>query len=256
MDTPISATALNCTQCGGELHPEVGQLFLTCPYCSATVYLDKSRVVFHWSLAPTLDENQARGALARWRAGNQTVKDLDKKARLVGVAFQYFPVWYLKYKRQGQEHISLEPAAATSVSELRHLPLTAGDLRNYDPSLEPQSQSPSVPLEAAEIVENSLVHLPIFTMKYVYQNRTYTAIVEAASGKTMATIYPAKSEAPYLLAGSITALVYLCLATAPLIGWASGSSSGLTIGVGILIGGGLLAAPFLFALAAWVAAKI
>jgi DNA-directed RNA polymerase subunit RPC12/RpoP len=267
MDTPISATALNCTQCGGELHPEQGQLFLTCPYCSATVYLDKSRVVFHWSLAPTLDENQALGALARWMAGNQTVKDLDKKARLVGTAFQYFPVWYLKYKRQGQEHISLEPAAAASVSELRHLPLTAGDLRRYEPSLEPQSQSPTVPLEAAqswlkqsqdgaEIVENSLVHIPIFTMKYVYQNRTYTAIVEAASGKTMATIYPAKSEAPYLLAGSITALVYLCLATAPLIGWASGSSSGLTIGLAILIGGGLLAAPFLFALAAWVAAKI
>jgi hypothetical protein len=46
-----------CTHCGGELHPDQGQIFLTCPYCSSTVYLDKSQVVFHWYMAPTLDEN-------------------------------------------------------------------------------------------------------------------------------------------------------------------------------------------------------
>ncbi len=267
MDKPVSSGQLTCTQCGGELHPEQGQIFLTCPYCKATVYLDKSRVVFHWSLSPTFSEEQARGELARWMAGNQTVKDLDKKARLTGTTFQYFPVWYIKYRLQTQERISLEPAAATSISELRHLPLTAGDLRSYDASLEGQSQPPTVPLEAvqswlhqnqagAEVIETSLVHIPIFTFKYVFQNRTYTAVIEAATGKTLASIYPAKSEAPYMLAGAITALVYLCLAAVPLIGWASNSSNGLSIGIGICMGGGLIAAPLLFALAAWVAAKI
>jgi len=267
MEKSVPTSQLTCTQCGGELHPEQGQMFLTCPYCTATVYLDKSKVVFHWSLNPTLNEDQARGELARWMAGNQTVKDLDKKARLTGTTFQYFPMWFVKYRLQGKESISLEPAAATSISELRHLPLTAGDLKSYNASLEGQSQSPTVPLEAvqtwllqnrvgAEVLETSLVHIPIFTFKYVFQNRTYTAVIEAATGKTLASIYPAKSEAPYLLAGGITALVYLCLAVVPLIGWASNSSSGLSIGVGICLGGGLIAAPLLFALAAWVAAKI
>ncbi len=267
MDQAVTPTTLTCSQCGGELHPQEGQVFITCPYCSATVFIDKSQVVFHWSLAPTLNENQARGELARWMAGNQTVKDLDKKARLVSSVFQYFPMWYLKYRLEGQERLSLETAAATSISELRRLPLTAGDLRSYDPSFDAQSQPPTVPLTAAqawlqqnnpgaEVLETSLVHIPLFTFKYIYQNHTYTAIIEAATGKTLATIYPAKSEAPYLLAGVITAGVYLCLAIVPLIGWASGSSAGLTTGIGICAGVGIVAAPILFALAAWVAAKV
>ena len=57
-----------------------GQVFVTCPFCSSTVYLDKSQVVFHWYLAPTLNESDAQGALRRWMAGNQTVKDLDQNS--------------------------------------------------------------------------------------------------------------------------------------------------------------------------------
>ena len=89
---------LHCTQCGGELHPDEGQIFITCPYCSSTVYLDKSKVVFHWYLAPTLDEEKAQGSLARWMAGNSTVKDLDKKSKLIDQSFAYFPMWYFKYR--------------------------------------------------------------------------------------------------------------------------------------------------------------
>src|SRR5512134_242450 len=94
METRLPSNMLLCTQCGGELHPDEGQIFITCPYCSSTVYLDKSRVVFHWYIAPTLDPDQARAALNRWMAGNQTVKDLDEKSQLTGQEFAYFPVWY------------------------------------------------------------------------------------------------------------------------------------------------------------------
>ena len=82
METNLPQNVLNCTQCGGELHPDEGQLFLVCPFCSSAVYLDKSRVVFHWYLAPTIDEGKAAAALRRWMAGNQTVKDLDEKAQI------------------------------------------------------------------------------------------------------------------------------------------------------------------------------
>lgn len=264
----LPANVITCTQCGGELHPDQGQIFLTCPFCSSTVYLDKSRVVFHWYVAPTLDENGARSALARWMAGNQTVKDLDKKSRLAGVSFQYYPVWYFKHRRGNQEVIDLQPAAATSVTELRHIKLLAGDLRKYEHALAGQSQEPNVPLETAlewlkttaggevNLLESSLVHIPIYTFKYLYQNRTYTAIVEAATGSTIANIYPAKAEAPYLMAAGITGGVYLCLATFPLIGYAMGEEAGMATGLALCGGLGLLAAPFLFALAAWVAAKI
>jgi len=268
MDAASPATQLSCTQCGGELHPDEGQSFLTCPYCKATVYLDKSRVVFHWQLNPTLDELQAQAALRRWMAGNQTVKDLDRKSRLASSAFEYFPVWYFKRRRQdGKEEILLELAAAISVSELRHVRLPAGDLQRYQSALDSQAHPPSVPLQAvlgwmkergvetSEIAEQALVHLPVFTFKYEYQQKTYTAIVEAATGGVFANIYPAKAEAPYLAAGGVTAAVFLCLASIPLVGAAAGSG-GLGIGLLICSGLGLAAAPLLMALAAWVAAKV
>lgn len=259
---------LNCTQCGGELHPDEGQIFLTCPYCSSTVYVDKSQVVFHWYLASTLDEGKAQSSLARWMGGNQTVKDLDRKSRLVETGFEYFPIWYFKRRRDnGGEEILIEPAAATSVSELRSLNLPAGDLRKYDPSLDKQAHDPTVPLSTAlnwlqergiakeEISEQSLVHLPLYTIKYTYNGNTYTAVVEAGTGGVFANIYPEKAEAPYMVAGAATAVVFLCLALFPLAGALIGASA---FGISFLLcaGLGIIAAPLLFALAMWVAAKV
>jgi DNA-directed RNA polymerase subunit RPC12/RpoP len=269
MNDKLPANVFSCTQCGGELHPDEGQIFLTCPYCSSTVYLDKRQAVFHWYLAPTLDEAKARAALARWMAGNQTVKDLDKKARLVSATFQYFPLWYFKRRSQaGKEDILLEPAAAISVSELRNLKLLAGDLRKYDLGLGAQAVEPTVPLDAVlgwleerkiprdELTERALVHIPLYIFKYNFQGKDYLAIVEGGTGGVFANIYPAKAEAPYLLAGGITAGVFLCLALIPAISAAIGFEQYFPIGLAACAGLGILAAPVLFALAAWVAAKI
>ena len=269
MTTPTAPTfsAINCTQCGGELHPDEGQLFITCPYCGSTVYLDKSRVVFHWFLAATLTEQQAAAALARWMAGNDTVKDLDKKSQIVGQTFQYFPVWYFKTKNGDKEQVYLEPAAATSVTELRNLNLPAGDLRKYDDALTAQSVEPTVPLSAAQewlaqkqgdtkqVAESALVHIPIYTFKYGFKNQMFTAAVEAATGRTLANIYPAKADAPYRAIGCVSALVFLCLAgiLAASLADENGSSG---IGFLICIGGGLVVAPVLFAIASWVASRV
>jgi hypothetical protein len=197
------------------------------------------------------------------------VKDLDKKAQLVGVTFEYFPVWYFKRRQaNGKEEILLEPAAATSVSELRRLNLPAGDLRKYETSLDTEAHTPSVPLQAVEgwlaerqiptqeISERALVHIPLFTFKYIYQGNPYTALVEGGTGRVFANIFPSKAEAPYRLAGGLTALVFLCLATFPLIGAATNNTNGAGIGLLACTGIAVLAAPALFALAAWVAAKI
>ena len=268
MNTPPETHVISCTQCGGELHADEGQSFITCPYCSSTVYVDKSQVVFHWYLSPTLDEAKGRGVLARWMAGNQTVKDLDQKSRVTGVTFEYFPVWYFKRRHDGKEQILLEPASATSVSELKTLILPAGDLRKYDPSLDSYAHSPSVPLDtaltwlnerqipSAEVVERALVHIPLYTFKYTYREKLYTTIIEAATGSVFANIFPAKAEMPYRLIGGVTALVYLCLAAFPVFGVLAGGGGGAMIGMAVCTGLGVVAAPALFALASWVAAKV
>lgn len=269
METPQVATSIPCSQCGGELHPETGQVFLTCPYCSSTVYLDKSLVVFHWYVAPTLNEKQARSALARWMAGNQTVKDLDRKAQISTVTFAYFPMWLFKrQKSDGKDKRLPLPAAATSISQLKHLSLPPGDLRKPTAEIDQTAQPPSVPLDTAldwlrqrqitpeQVVEKALVHVPFYTFKYIFNNRTYTAVVEGASGGVFVNLYPAKAEAPFLLIGGVTALIYLCLATFPAMGALQSGTSGLGIGLLICSTAGLMIAPLLFAIAAWIAAKI
>jgi len=269
METPEVATSIPCSQCGGELHPEPGQVFLTCPYCASTVYLDKSQVVFHWYVAPTLDEKQARSALARWMAGNQTVKDLDRKAQISAVTFVYFPMWLFKHQKpNGKDERLLLPAAAISISELKNLLLPPGDLRKPTAEIDQIALPPTVPLDTAldwlkqrqiaaeQVVEKALVHVPIYTFKYIFNNRTYTAVVEGASGGVFANLYPAKAEAPFLLIGGVTALIYLCLATFPAMGALQSGVSGLGIGLFICSTAGLVVAPILFAIAAWIAAKI
>lgn len=272
------ASLLSCTQCGGGLHPDEGQVFLTCPYCGTTVYLDKSQVVFHWYVSPTLDEQQAAAALNRWMSGSQTVKDLDKKARVVLTTFQYFPLWYFRWQGAQSEQTALQPAAATSVSELARLNLPAGDLKRYDPALDSQAVQPTVPLEAAlewaagqaalaakdtpgsgragAMKETAIVHVPLYFYQYIYGKDTYTAVVDAASGTVLANIFPPKAEAPYRTVGLVTALVYLCLAVFPLAGLAAGGESGTAAGLALCGILGLAAAPALFAWAFWVASKI
>ncbi len=269
MEISLPVTEVHCTQCGGELHPDEGQIFLTCPYCNATVYLDRSRVVFHWYLAPTLDEEKARASLMRWMAGNQTVKDLDRKAKLLGATFEFFPMWYFKRKdASGKETVLLLPAAATSISELRRLNLPAGDLRKYERSIDTQATQPSVPLQAAlnwldeskvpqnEIAEQSLVHLPIYTFKYSYQNSIYTAVVEAATGLVFANLYPAKAETPYRTMGCATTAIFLVLAFVPVVMSAMQGTTGTGVGLLVCFGLGMIFVPILFAIAAWIAAKV
>jgi len=269
VESNLPATSLTCTQCGGELHPDEGQIFLTCPYCSSTVYLDKSRVVFHWYVAPTLDEQEARGSLNRWMSGSQTVKDLDRKSTVSEVIFSYFPVWYFKMRsKNGDEQIRLRPAAATSTSEISSLRLPAGDLRSYNAEIEGQAQQPSVPLQTAlewirpagaselEVGEQALVHIPIYSFKYTFNGQPYSALVEGATGEVFADLFPAKAEAPFLAVGITAALVYLCLALIPVMMGLNNSGEGAGLGLLICSGIGLVAGLGLFGFAAWVAAKI
>lgn len=266
---PVPQTEFRCSQCGGVLHPDEGRSFLDCPYCGSAVYLDKSKVVFHWSLKRTVTPSAAEANLRRWMAGNQTVKGLDRKAQFVSTIFRYFPLWYVKEKDEssGQENVFTELAAATSISEIRSLDIPAGDLQKYDPALDPETIAPSVPFKAmlswlevrgampSEIAEAALVHVPIYVFKYKFGDQTYTAVVEGASGKVFASLFPRKAEAPYHLVAIASTVGFLIISTLPIIGFSTAGGAGLTAGMfACLVSGALFAVP-IFALAAYVSAK-
>jgi len=265
---PLPTNEFHCAQCGGTLHPDEGQLFLTCPYCGSAVYLDKAKVVFHWSLACTVTPEAAAAGLRRWMAGNQTVKDLDLKSQVVSTAFQYFPLWSVKTKVQGRESVVLEPAAAISISEIKSLDIPSGDLQKYDPALDAQAVPPSVPfpamlkwlgergLAADTVAEAALVHIPIYIFKYQFAGKTYTAMVEGASGKVFANLFPPKAEAPYYLVAIAAVIGFLITSSFPVIGYLTDGAGGMTIGLlACLVCGAVWAIP-VFVLAAVISAKV
>ncbi len=115
-------------------------------------------------------------------------------------------------------------------------------------------QERQIPRE--EIVEAALVHLPLYTFKYVYDGATYTALVDGATSQTLANLYPAKAEAPYQAVTGLAAVVFLFLATFPVVGALVDGSSGMGVGLLLCTALGVPAALALFALAYWVAAKV
>ncbi|MGA2668466.1 MAG: hypothetical protein ABSF32_06060 [Ignavibacteria bacterium] len=214
---------IKCTQCGADVDVQQDETFIECPYCNSSLFLDKRKVVFHYVIANNFKPNEAEGNLKRWMAGNHTVKDLDKKSQIAKTSFYYFPVWYFKTKDTSGDKIYIQPAASTSVSEIKKINIPAGSLKFYEKTQynENEMVEPDVLYDSAQkwlqdsgvdlntVSEAALVHIPFYQFYYYFNNHTYTSLVEASSGEVYANIYPAKSEAPFriLFGLSIAAFV-------------------------------------------------
>jgi hypothetical protein len=258
MTDQVVSTTINCRQCAAPLAVEQGQPFVTCKFCGATNFVDKARAVFHYLVRPTVREDGARAALLRWMAGNATVKDLDRKAKIDSVSFEYFPMWLVRATVQRDERVLLKPAAALSVSELERLNIPPADLVPFDSNAGGMITAPSVPFDTVQrwladdqhiapenIREAALVHLPVYMCKYTFNKRRYTALVDAATSKVFANIYPAKWEVPYVAIGTAAFVAYFVLAVLSLF---------INFGL-FVIGAPLLAAVF-FVLAVAISAKV
>jgi len=258
MTDQVVATSINCRQCAAPLAVEQGQPFVTCKFCGATNFIDKARAVFHYLVRPTVREDGARAALNRWMAGNATVKDLDRKSKIDSVAFEYFPMWLVRATVQRDEQVLLKPAAALSISELGQLDIPPSDLVPFDANADGLIVAPSVPFDTVQqwllddhhiapenIREAALVHVPVYTCKYTFNKRHYTALVDAASSKVFANIYPAKWEVPYVAIGTAAFVTYFVLALLSLF-----------INFGLFVIGAPLLAAIFFVLAVAISAKV
>jgi hypothetical protein len=254
----VAATSINCRQCAAPLAVEQGQPFVTCRFCGATNFVDKARAVFHYLVRPTLREDGARAALNRWMAGNATVKDLDRKATVDTVSFQYFPMWLVRAVVQHDERVLLKPAAALSITELGRLDIPPSDLVPFNAGVEGAIVAPSVPFDTVQqwlldeqhiapenIREAALVHVPVYVCKYAFNQRRYTAIVDAATSKVFANIYPAKWEVPYVAIGAAAFVAFFVLALLSLF-----------INFGVFVIGAPLLAILFFSMAVTISARV
>lgn len=221
MSDPVTASAntIACTQCGGENELASGRRLLRCQYCDATLFVDRGGVVNHYRLPPLLGADEARAALRRWMAGNETVKDLDKKSSLGAVTPVSFPMWLFRVRRGGREEAFVEPAAPTPIPQLADLKVPAGKLQPYSgESVEVAAVEATIPLETArgwleqrgvgDPEETALVQVPLWRCSYRYQDTGYEALVDGSTGAVLASVYPEKSESPYVLVALLGLILF------------------------------------------------
>ncbi len=215
---------VQCPQCGAGVNVIEGQTFLTCEYCSSAIYIDKSQVVFHFMLDPTIDQPNAEASLKRWMAGSKTVKGLDKEVVVTKTEFIYFPIWYFKLMQNGDEVIKIQPASPTPIPDIKELSIPAGNLRFYNEDDDGNTaiQEPHVLYSSAvewllsegvgvpDITQSAMVHIPLYIFHYKYKDDLYYAVVDGVSSKVMTAEFPSKSELPYLVVGGgATALFFV-----------------------------------------------
>jgi DNA-directed RNA polymerase subunit RPC12/RpoP len=265
---------IKCTQCGADVTVQQDETFIECPFCASALFLDKRKVVFHYLLNSNFKPNEAEGNLKRWMAGNHTVKDLDQKAQIVKSDFYYFPVWYFKTKDSSGDKIHLQPAASTSVSEIKKLVIPAGALKFYDKNVHNEHEivKPDVLYDSAQswlknsgvdlnnVSEAALVHIPFYQFTYNFNSQSYTAMVEASSGLVYSNVYPAKSEAPFkiLFGLSIAAFIVtsiICYIAGFALNTNDMTEALLTAEVFKIFGFGLVSVPFIV-MAYFIAKKV
>ena len=204
-----NASSVLCSQCGGKNEVSTGSRFVTCVFCDTTLFVDRAQVVFHYRLPPLLAQEEAAAALRRWMAGNETVKDLDRKSEIEAIEPISFPVWLFRTSQSGVESVYFEPAAPTPVPQVTDLSIPAGRLEPYRPEDDEMSVvDVQVPLETARgwleqrkvgpIHETALVRVPFWRCRYQYGGKTYQAAVDASTGAVLAGVFPEKSESPYI----------------------------------------------------------
>jgi len=217
---PEGSATLRCPQCGGENPLPSGERVLHCSFCDAALFVDRGGLVSHYSLPRLVDSAAAREALRRWMAGNETVKDLDAKAVIETVEAIRFPLWLFRFGGGPEgETVRVEPAAPTPIPQLAELEVPAGKLAPFAGMEEgAELTSPTVPLEtargwlgeeAARARETALVDVPLWRCHYRFGGEVYKALIDGSTGSVMASIFPAKAEAPFYLLFAVGLALFL-----------------------------------------------
>ena len=161
-------------------------------------------------------------------AGNQTVKDLDRKSILSTAAPIWFPVWLFRLAATGAnggEEVRVQPAAPTPISQLADLRIPAGELQPFtgeeqESSAPEGTHQPTIPIETARgwlgetaerVRETARVHIPLWECRYQYEGRGYVALVDGSTGAVLASVFPEKAESPFRLVAAI-GLIFFTLA--------------------------------------------
>jgi hypothetical protein len=215
-------SSVRCPQCGASSPLPAGERLFQCSYCDAALFVDRAAgAVQHYFLPRRLDAEHGAAALRRWMAGNDTVKDLDRKASIAGLEAVSFPVWLFRSRQAEGETVFVEPAAPTPIPQLADLRVPAGRLEPFREASDLASSErvePTIPVETARgwldqrgvsgVTETALVDVPLWRAAYSFEGDSFQALVEASTGQVLAAVFPEKAESPYVGVALLGLLVF------------------------------------------------
>jgi len=210
--------SMKCTKCGAPVEFDAGDRFVKCSYCSSQIFIDRSGAGFYYALPFSVQENDAVGIFRRWAGGSTRAKDLDKLAQISSLRKQYFPVYMFKRDVGGMEQVYIEPAASTTLPGLHNLKVPGGDLKVFDDKFSTNgAEMVKIDIEMAHYLgnlpgapkEQALVYFPIWRLDYVFEQKSYVAVISASSGEVFSGEFPPRSSSAYLAVAGLGFLAFL-----------------------------------------------
>ncbi len=216
----MTGATILCPQCGGETDLASGERVFSCPFCGTSLFADRSGVISYYQIRPLLDRDKAGRALRRWMAGNETVKDLDRKSKIERLDSISFPMWLFRLDSGGDEVSYVAPAAPVPIPHLIDFELPPGRLEPYEGGRDDVEETEvTVPVETARawldgrqpgpILETAVVQVPLWRCRYRYKDAEYLALIDASSGAVLASVFPEKLESPYYLVVGLGFILFL-----------------------------------------------
>lgn len=214
---------VKCNQCGAELKIKPNEIFFTCTYCGSSLYLDSSKVIFHYYLSSKIIKEDLKLILSAFLKR----RNLKKRIKIEKKEIFYFPFWLLKGKK---EETSLKLAAPTAIDEIEKVVIPpAGKLNFFDPENKDIKDKkivvPSIAYEAikkkmekeikkGDFSQAMLLHLPFFLCQYRYagEKGRFTVLIDAVGGKVFANSFPhvslEKIESEFFWAVGIICMIF------------------------------------------------
>ncbi len=182
-----------CPQCGGELQLRDPEGFPACPFCGASLVLDRTGVRPHVLYRPRVTPAEIVPLLRRWaeRRGLRASPG-PEPPRLV-----YYPFW--RYAREGPRR--LVPAWSTLETQWAELRLPDAEQVSFDaahvqgaPVIEPTVPEAAARAGDASVTEGDLVHLPAYEAAMRVGGARLHVAVEACSGAVVCAGAPGAEE--------------------------------------------------------------
>ncbi len=232
---------MNCPKCGAPFEYEPGMRFKQCDYCGTMIYIDKSRVMFYYIIPFTIDSNQVVQLFRRWASGPKMAKGLEN-SKVKSIKAMYFPVYRFVRIVNGKEKVIVKPAKTSLLPGLTNLKIPPGDMKIFDSNfntgnvevIQPDlSMDTYLPQLQGEAKEQEIVYFPIYEVRYEFDGKEYSVVIDGSSGEVFTSYYPPRSSAPYLLLGII---VFILAAIGSAIGTLVSPAGWVVTLLGFLVG--------------------